>query len=71
MIKIIEHGTIKKKQCENCGCLFSYEKEDIEHSMNLSLEGFACGCGYDYIICPQCKEEIRLRGIKMIKIIEH
>lgn len=62
MIKIIEHGTIKKKQCENCGCLFSYEKEDIEHSTNISLESFACG--YDYIICPQCKEEIQLGGTR-------
>ena len=29
MIKIIEHGTIERKRCEICGCLFSYEKEDI------------------------------------------
>lgn len=32
MIKIIEHGTIKRKRCENCGCLFSYEKEDVEYN---------------------------------------
>ena len=53
MIKIIEHGTIERKRCENCGCLFSYEKEDIEHCDFIN---------YDYIICPQCKDEIQLGG---------
>lgn len=30
MIKIIKPGTITELRCYKCGCLFSYEKEDIE-----------------------------------------
>ena len=29
MIKIIKEGTIKIAKCQNCGCEFSYEKEDL------------------------------------------
>ena len=60
MIKIIEPGTIiKKKQCKNCGCLFSYEREDIEHIIHFDSKGYYA-FGYDYIICPQCKKAIQL-----------
>lgn len=61
MIRIIEHGTIKIKQCKNCGCLFYYEKEDIEHNTYFNFGVFG---DYEYVICPQCKEEIRLGGTK-------
>lgn len=62
MIKIIERGTIKRERCEKCGCLFSYEKEDIKHnSFRTYTDSY-----YDYIICPQCKKEIRLRSDKKI-----
>ena len=30
MIHIIEKGTKQKTQCSKCGCIFSFEKEDIE-----------------------------------------
>lgn len=61
MIKIIEHGTIRKQKCNICGCLFSYEREDViskrdEHSI--------LGFTEDYIICPQCNTKIKLGGIK-------
>lgn len=59
MINIIEHGTIERKRCENCGCLFSYEKEDIKHCN--FINDFV---NYDYIICPQCKDEIQLGGTR-------
>lgn len=59
MIRIIEYGAIKKKRCDNCGCLFSYEKEDIERSTNSYFGVFT---DYEYVICPQCKEKIRLGG---------
>ena len=62
MIRIIEYGTINKKRCESCGCLFSYETEDIEHSTYLNFSNSACG--YYYIICPQCNKEIQLEGDK-------
>lgn len=56
MIKIIELGTIRKQKCQRCGCLFSYENEDIKHSTNFaSITSYSCG--YDYIICPQCEKK--------------
>lgn len=61
MIRIIEYGAIKKKRCDNCGCLFSYEKEDIKRGTIFCFEVFA-DC--EYVICPQCKEKIRLGGTK-------
>lgn len=63
MIKIIEHGTIKRKQCEHCGCLFSYEKEDIMHEkLNNQLDPLSY-CRSDYILCPQCEFKIRLKTL--------
>lgn len=61
MIRIIKHGTITKQRCNICGCLFSYEREDViterdEHR----LHGFE----EDYIICPQCNTKIKLGGTK-------
>ena len=53
MITIIKHGTIKKKRCEKCGCVFTYEEEDI--SINNDLGSRCC-----FVTCPQCKEEIKL-----------
>ena len=29
MIKIIKKGTKKNQECDFCGCIFSYEEEDI------------------------------------------
>lgn len=29
MIKIIKKGTRRNTTCDKCGCLFSYEKEEI------------------------------------------
>ena len=64
MIKIIKPGTIiKEKQCENCGCLFSYEKEDANHITHFDSKG-DYAFGYDYIICPQCKKVITLGDIQ-------
>ena len=60
MIEIIEHGTKQTKKCKACGCIFSFENVDIEHSTHCDFGNFS----YDYVICPQCKEEIKLGGIK-------
>ena len=57
MITIIKHGTIKKKRCDSCGCVFTYEEEDI--SIHDDVE-FAVGSRYSFVTCPQCKEEIKL-----------
>ena len=53
MITIIKHGTIKKKRCDSCGCVFTYEEEDISIHDDL-------GSRYSFVTCPQCKEEIKL-----------
>ena len=63
MIKIIKRGTRQQASCERCGCLFSYEEEDIKH-----LEGHCDGNyafidgtkhGYkNYVECPQCNNEV-------------
>ncbi len=59
MIKIIKEGTRKKYECENCGCLFSYEKEDIK-----TITSDVIDCYINYIRCPQCGYEIKLKSTK-------
>lgn len=59
MIKIIEHGTITKQKCNTCGCLFSYEREDVITERD---EHMLYGFNNDYIICPQCDTKIKLGG---------
>ena len=58
MIKIIKEGTRKIAKYPNCGCEFSYEKEDIEKggfwSNNLVF------IGKIFVVCPQCGKEIVL-----------
>ena len=60
MIEIIEYGTKQTKKCKFCGCTFSFENVDIEHSTHCDFGNFS----YDYVVCPQCKEEIKLGGTK-------
>lgn len=59
MIKIIKPGTKKKCTCEECGCLFTYEAEDIK----IGGTGYHGG-DYSYIKCPQCNNEIYLVEMK-------
>lgn len=63
MIKIIKPGTITELRCYKCGCLFSYEKEDIEigHPHNLHP---LVATESKYITCPQCNEKIELEATK-------
>ena len=37
-------------QCERCGCILSFEDEDIKVSSH---------CGIKYLNCPICRREIR------------
>jgi len=53
MIKIIEYGTKTITTCNSCGCIFSYEKEDIIYESNYTYKAFKM-----YINCPQCKEKV-------------
>ena len=52
MITIIKKGTKAEKKpplyvmtCDNCGCKFTYNNEDIEYSYLLESS---------YVWCPQC-----------------
>ena len=58
MIKIIRKGTRKIQECKECGCLFSYEEEDVK-TKSIMLVYYE-----KYINCPQCKKNITLEEIK-------
>ena len=58
MIKIIEPGTKTIGECENCGCKFYYENEDIKVSGPHSMDQLQTR--KSYIVCPQCGKEIVL-----------
>lgn len=45
MIKIIKPGTRQKLECNNCGCLFSYEAEDVKWDATKKEY---------FLLCPQC-----------------
>lgn len=51
MIKIIKEGTRKIAKCPNCGCEFSYEREDILRDP-IWVE--------NHVNCPQCNEAVTL-----------
>lgn len=52
MIKIIERGTKTIGECENCGCRFSYEQDDIRESKLYSREKLVAVISY--VDCPHC-----------------
>ena len=58
MIKIIEPGTRTITECAECGCKFSYEKEDIEVIVLYSMDQLQTR--KPYIVCPQCHKSIAL-----------
>lgn len=50
MIKIIKKGTREIRECDNCGCLFSFDEEDILGGKGLQK----------YIKCPQCDYKVKI-----------
>ena len=56
MIKIIKEGTRKITKCPNCGCEFSYEREDVLRDPVFTKE--------NHVNCPQCNNEIVLKEDK-------
>ena len=62
MIKIIEPGTRTVTECAECGCKFSYEKEDIEVSGLYSMDQLQTR--KSYIVCPQCHKSITLTATR-------
>ena len=48
MKRILVHGNKRVKECNECGCIFTYEKEDIiteQRGINDYLT---------YVACPDC-----------------
>ena len=66
MIEILERGTRKQCECENCGAVLSYEKDDIKTQSirTFSLRTFKPVYPSKYIICPQCKHPISVEVSK-------
>lgn len=70
MIKIIEPGTRTVTECDNCGCKFSYEKEDIQSRPYKSPDGLAPVITRlpifleSYVTCPQCGKTLTVMSIK-------
>ena len=62
MIKVIKEGTRNRIECNYCGALLAYDKEDIKKK-----DKHWGPCDYyniKYITCPQCKNEIVLEGTR-------
>ena len=58
MIKILKEGTKKKCECYECGCLFSFDKEDVK------MRKGEFGGEKSSINCPQCSTEIILNSTR-------
>lgn len=61
MIKIIKHGTRDIRECNACGCLFSFDNEDKKFK-------FRGGSSeYSYVICPQCCSKVVLVAARQLE----
>ena len=58
MIKIIKEGTRKIAKCPNCGCEFSYEKEDVFIDPVFTKE--------NHVNCPQCNNAVIIMAERRI-----
>lgn len=56
MIEILKRGTKKTEACKVCGCVFTYEAEDID----IEEAAYHGGGDCKYIKCPQCDNRIYL-----------
>ena len=63
MIRIIRQGTRKKAECDNCGCEFTYEKEDTKQTPPDPLRMVG---QKEIVQCPQCGDEIVLRATREV-----
>ena len=59
MIEILKRGTKEKCTCKECGCIFTYEADDIKSTVHGLYGG-----NYSYVNCPQCDNEIHLIEVK-------
>lgn len=59
MKTIIKRGRKEVTTCKNCGCLFSYDPEDV---LEKDLDNYKAFMRYT--ICPQCESEVILMQTK-------
>lgn len=62
MIKVLKEGTRNRIECDYCGALLAYDKEDIQKEEVHWGPG-----GYDvthFLSCPQCKNKIILEATR-------
>ena len=52
MINVIEHGRCRRRTCYICGCIFTFEKQDIE------IEQISTITSKRFVKCPDCGEKI-------------
>ena len=75
MVKIIERGTRRKRGtrriqiCDNCGCKFSFEAEDIvtktdEGYGSRLYREYGSRLYREYVTCPQCNNEVVLVSLR-------
>lgn len=50
MIRIIKHGKYMTCSCYNCGCIFTFEKEDVQ-TEEIGKNEYTRG-----VQCPDCGE---------------
>lgn len=60
MKHIIKPGTKLTATCHECGCVFSYEKEDIDCEVYRNEV-------WKWITCPQCNAKIEIIGNNAIR----
>lgn len=64
-MRIIKDGRIKElpkeieKGCRHCDCVFTYEKEDVQHGMTL----YPNCRSIDFVICPFCGRGVEVNNI--------
>ena len=61
MVKILKEGTKKITTCENCGCTFSYEKEDTHP---VKVHTGLIEQNKVLVDCPQCSNPVILEQTK-------
>ena len=57
MIKILEYGTTTETRCNNCGCRFTYDREDIQYDSTAEIGNMK----NPHVICPQCKAIVKVK----------
>lgn len=48
MIRVLKHGEKRTIECKECGCVFTYEKEDVTTEQTGMNEYMS------YVACPDC-----------------